>query len=215
MSAHHWTFHWQDTAQVLAEQDALHNLTLDVRRRSFVGAHVRVTPPLVLPIRPEIADLAAYLDKLPSAPQLHFTILLQAGAAALGVFDQGAALATKSDKKYVVRGRGRAQPTHLAGKGKSRYGSRLRLQNARRLLDDVAARLREWASEYGAPNEIFYSASDRIWTSLLAHDNPPPFTRADPLIKIPHDIPVPTTDVLLRTYRKLSYGRVEATDPEG
>ena len=30
-------------------------------------------------------------------------------------------------KRYVVRGRGRAQPTHLKSKGKSRYGSRLRL----------------------------------------------------------------------------------------
>ena len=44
--------------------------------------------------------------------------------------DDGEIVHTKSIKKYVVRGRGRAQPTHLATKGKSRYGSRLRLQKA-------------------------------------------------------------------------------------
>lgn len=214
MAADHWTFPWEQTAAVLADQQAKHPLALDTRRRSFVAPGLRISPPLILPIHPEIKGLGQYLETLPDSPTRHFVVLLQAGAAALGVFDHGEKLATKSDKKYVVRGSGRAQPTHLATKGKSRYGSRLRLQNARRLLEETNERLRDWVDEFGPPDEIFYSASARLWTSLLSHDEPPPFGKQDRLIKIPLDLPVPTTATLLRTYRKMSYGQMEYPDSD-
>ena len=213
MSTDHWTFPWQDTAEVLTEQNARQQLTLDDRHRYFRAPGLRISPPLVLPIHQEVDGLADYVRDLPASPSRHFVILLQAGAASLGVFEHGEQLATKSIKKYVVRGRGRAQPTHLASKGKSRYGSRLRLQNAHRLFDEVNQRLHEWVKEFGTPQEIFYNAPVRLWTSLLTHDEPPPFGKNERLIKIPHDLPVPTTEILVRTYRKMSYGRVDL-DPE-
>ena len=107
MAAQHWTYPWQETAQVLSAQHAQYDLSLEPRRRYFEARGVQVTPPLVFPIQPTTRDLTGYLDDLPEAPRRHFVILLQAGASALGIFEHGAAVATKSDKKYVVRGRGR------------------------------------------------------------------------------------------------------------
>jgi len=213
MVADRWTFPWQDTLDVLSEQQSEHPLILDERRRCFQAPGICITPPLIFPIHPEVDSLSDYLACLPATPTRHFVILLQAGAAALGVFERGEKVVTKSDKKYVVRGRGHAQPTHLASKGKSRYGSRLRLQNARLLLDGVSTRLRDWVDEYGPPAEIFYSATVRLWTALLTHTDSPAFSENGRATKIPHDLPIPTTDVLLRTYRKMSFGRVDFPKP--
>lgn len=209
MHANHWTFPWQETGDVLSEQHSEHPLELDDRRRCFQAPGVRVTPPLIFPIHAEIESLADYLDCLPVTPTRHLVVLLQAGAASLGLFDHGEKVTTKSDKKYVVRGRGHAQPIHLASKGKSRYGSRLRLQNARLLLDGVRTRLRDWVEEYGPPAEIFYSATVRLWTALLKHADSPTLAENGAVTKIPYDLPIPTTEVLLRTYRKMSFGRVD------
>jgi hypothetical protein len=206
------TFFWDATDARLDELQATlpagHEFRLDATRRRFCAPGLEVTPPLVLPIAADVRTVDDYLDALPPAPTLHFVILLQAGAAALGVFDQGDAVVTKSDKKYVVRGSGKAQPTHLATKGKSRYGSRLRLQNARNLLLEVNRRLAGWIDEFGPPDQVFYNAPVRLWADLCAAKTPPPF-RGERAIKIPLDLPVPTTEVLLRTYRRMSFGRVQ------
>ncbi|MEM9404745.1 MAG: hypothetical protein AAGA81_01790, partial [Acidobacteriota bacterium] len=134
------------------------------------------------------------------------------GHVSLGRFDKGENLIAKSLKKYVVRGKGRAQPLHLKTKGKSRYGSRLRLQNARRLLVETNEKLIEWHEEFGTPDQIYYSCPVRLWPSLFEATPPPPFRQDDDLIKIPRDVPRPTVDVLKRTYRSLEYGRIEELD---
>ena len=127
-------FSWQQTRAVLKELLAEHpELELDDNSRSFTAGDVRFTPPLVQRIREPHIDPTSYLDHLPDSLGTHLVLLLQAGAAALGVFQQGELTHHKVIKKYVVRGRGRAQPTHLKTRGKSRYGSLLRLQNHRRL----------------------------------------------------------------------------------
>ena len=47
-----------------------------------------------------------------------------------------------------------------------------------------------------------------MWPELLSAKEPPPFDKNGP-IKIPLDISVPTTSVLLRTYRAMEHGMVE------
>ena len=203
------TFHWSECAETLRRLDAESPLTLESKRRFFVTDDLRVRPPLVFPLPASAHSLDDYLQSLPEAPGKHLVVLMQAGHVSLGRFDKGENLIAKSLKKYVVRGKGRAQPLHLKTKGKSRYGSRLRLQNARRLLVETNEKLIEWHEEFGAPDQIFYSCPVRLWPSLFEATPPPPFRQDDNLIKIPRDVPRPTVDVLKRTYRSLEYGRIE------
>ena len=163
---------------------------------------------LVFPIPADCDSLEQYLEALPVRPGRHFLVLMQAGAVALGLFEGGEERATKSLRKYVVRGRGRAQPLHLQTKGKSRYGSRLRLQNARRLLEETNAKLAAWTSEFGPADRVYYNAPVRLWAGLFAARPAPPFERRCAL-RIPRDLPRPTTEVLRRAYRGLGFGRIE------
>ncbi len=227
------SFHWSDLPERLAELRGETTLVLDAERREFIGSGVTLRLPPLLPLPPSLAPapraetmperaarlqaaaalgsvdpIDAYLASVPAVLPRHVLLLMQAGAVSMGVFEGGAALATKSLKRYVVRGKGRAQPTYLASKGKSRYGSRLRLQNARELLEDTNAKLRGWWDEHGAPEALFISAPRRLLPDLFRAQTSPPFRADDPFVRVPLDVPVPTTDVLLRTYKALGYGRI-------
>lgn len=154
--------------------------------------------------------LEALLDALPEALPRHLVVLLQAGAASLGCFERGEPVATKSFKRYVVRGNGKAQPTHLKTKGKSRYGARLRLQNARRLRDETVQRLQRLHDEHGEPAAVFVGAPRTLWADLLAARPAPPIDpRTTRVVRIPHDLPVPTTEVMLEAYARLQSGRLD------
>ncbi|MCA8956530.1 MAG: hypothetical protein KDC87_10685 [Planctomycetes bacterium] len=201
------TFAWDRTWQVVAAQHGDDPLRFTGEHR-LEGRSIRVELPLVVPPAAPDESVDTWLARLPHRLGLHWVILLQAGAASLGAFDDGEVLHTKSEKKYVVRGTGRAQPTHLKTRGKSRYGSRLRLQNAKRLLSEVNQRLTDWLAELGAPERVFCSCPVRLWADLRAADPPLPLAESLPRTKIPLDLPVPTTEVLLRTYRRLCHGRV-------
>lgn len=214
--AHHETFHWEETHGLLEELGDEHGLEVRPGEGCFLGDGVRVTPPLVQPIAATCGSLGEFLDELPLDLGRHLVVLMQAGATALGLFEAGLEVRTKSFKRYVVRGTGRSQTTHLKTRGKSRYGSRLRLQNAQLMLDETAERIRDWAAEYGEPERVFYGAPVRLWADLVRTSPPPPFAPGGPLestlVRIPLDLPVPTTAVMLRTYRALCHGRVEHLD---
>jgi len=202
-------FRWPQTREVLTALLVEHrDLELDAKNRSFVTGAVRFTPPLVQRIRAPHTDPTSYLDQLPEDLGTHLVLLLQAGAAALGIFRQGELTHHKVIKKYVVRGRGRAQPTHLRTRGRSRYGSRLRLSNYRRLLVEVNERLRTW-HEQDVPDidDRFYSCPVRIWSELFQQRPPPPFPRTD-WTRIPLGVHVPGFDELLRVWRALCQGTV-------
>lgn len=207
------SFFWPDTEEILLAAPDLRWAPAD---QAFVGRErdggpVRVTLPLNLPV-PEGIETAADLTRRgPIEPGPQLVVLMQAGAIAMGWFELGESVRTKSDKKYVVRGKGKAQPTHLSTKGKSRYGSRLRLQNARALLDETDARIRDWQESHGPPEHVFYSCPVRLWADFLKLQSEPPID-GDAAIRIPYDLAVPTTDVLLRCYKKMSYGRIERAE---
>jgi hypothetical protein len=184
----------------------------DRRGLTFASADGRATlrVPLAAP-RPEPGErLAAYAGRLQSDLGTQVVLLLRAGAVALGYWDGEDLVAHKAMRKYVVRGHGRAQPTHLKTRGKSRYGSRLRLQNWRRLLAETNTRLRDLWGELGAPRRIFWSAPVRAWTDLFAASPSPPFRRDAPeLQRLPVHVHRPDFTELRRIRGWLLHGRLE------
>ena len=62
-------------------------------------------------------------------PERWNLLIMEAGRAAIGSVKESKLVSHKNIRKYMVRKKqGKAQLTHLKSKGKSRYGSRLRLQ---------------------------------------------------------------------------------------
>jgi hypothetical protein len=202
-------FSWDEAGEVLAELLSAHLLELGPGSHQLRGEKIEVQLPLVLPWPGHAASLERYRASLPDELGLQLIVLMQAGATSLGLFEGGQSLETKTIKKYVVRGTGRAQPTHLKSRGKSRYGSRLRLQNARSILLETNDYLRSWIGLYGKPEQLLYNCPLRLWSSLFEAAAKPPIPRNADWTRIPRDLPVPTTALMLRTYDQLCFGRVE------
>ncbi|MEZ5990562.1 MAG: hypothetical protein R3F30_15910 [Planctomycetota bacterium] len=139
--------------------------------------------------------------------------MVQAGAAAMGYWDGDELLAHKAIKKYVVRGKGRAQPLHLKTRGKSRYGSRLRLQNWRAQLAEVHARLATWRAELGEPELWLLGCPDRLRAELRnASDDPEAWDRLA-FARVPVHVHVPDFAELCRVHRLLGFGTIERFGP--
>lgn len=182
-------------------------------RRGLVfagGVDARLRVPLRAPRVVPGETLAAYAARVPAPPESHLVLLLQAGAMALGCWDGDELLDHKAQRRYVVRGHGRAQPLHAKTRGKSRYGSRLRLQNWRRLLAETNERLRLDFARHGPPARLFVAVPVRAFAELMATDPAPPFTADDPrLQRVPMHVHRPDHEELLRVHRWLGVGRLE------
>lgn len=184
--------------------------------RSFVCADVAsncatrlVLPAVVAPAEPG-EPIASYLARASFEPRRHVVVLLQYGAMAIGYWDGSALVRHKAEKRYVVRGNGTAQVTHLRTKGKSRYGSRLRLQNWQLLLADVNERLVAWWDELPEPELVFLATNPRAAAALWQAEPPPPFSRDDPRIRrVPRHVHVPDHEELLAVERFLASGELQ------
>ena len=202
-------FHWSESHKILTGLLTSHQMVATEGLHEFVDATdpaVRFRPPLIQPITPATAHPDAWL-RVPDDPGTFVILLVQAGASSMGWFADDDCIAHKVIRRYVKRGTGRSQTTHLNTKGKSRYGSRLRLQNAKRQLQETNQKLESWWADLGAPDRVFASIPVRTWPDLLATDPPPPFERDD-AIKIPYDVYVPDHEELLRVKRLLVHGEI-------
>lgn len=209
------SFPWFRSADVLGELLETHRLALDEGRSHYdvmdrttnerLGAF---TPPfLQMPLLQD--DPHAFQERARDALGRHVVLLVQAGASALGYWDDDECLAHKVIKRYVVRGKGRAQSTHLKTKGKSRYGSRLRLQNWTRQLVETNEKLVDWFEQWGEPEQILVSCPVRTWPELYEVDPQPPFAKDDPRRrKIPLHVHVPDFEELQRVRSRLGRGRL-------
>lgn len=205
---------WRDCCRSLASDDpwSLSDSGRWYEQRDTAGELVRaLRPPLVLVQSSALPPAHALVTR---SPGRHAVLLFQAGAASMGLFDGDDVLEHKAMKRYVVRGKGRAQPTHLKTRGKSRFGSRLRLRNAAQLLDDVSARLRPWWGEPPQPTHLYLSCPVRLFADLCRTDPPPPVTPDDPrCVRIPIHVHVPSHAELLRVHRSISRGRLWSREP--
>lgn len=166
--------------------------------------------PLPLPSLPEQGHkLNAYLDTLDELPPSYVLLLVQAGAAALGYVEMGELLEHKAIKKYMKRHkRGKAQITYLNQKGKSKAGSRIRLANTVRFVEEINERLTVWEEQY-APQRILYSCTAPLWGLLFQSNVPPPFEKKDPrLLKIPMNVHLPGYEELQRVHEFVQQGEL-------
>ena len=209
-------FPWQETVRRLEEVACVWPLRADARGHFTDAAdapHVRFVPPAVLPRPLPGTTPEAWIATLPGHLGVEVVVLLRAGAAALGLWCDDELADARVHRRYVVRGSGHAQPTHLRTKGKSRYGSRLRLQNWRRLLDEVATGLRDWEAAYGAFDRLHRSSTPRVWADLVRVEPPAPIPE-DParIVRVPLHVHQPSREELLRVREALRTGRIERTD---
>ena len=210
------SFAWHECVERVRALRARGPLAWSRERRALLldqddGTRLSLHPPLaLLPGGDLVGELLdRWLEDFPKELGLEFLVLVQAGASALGLWEDDELVRHKVIKKYVVRGRGRAQPQHLRTRGKSRYGSRLRLSNARAQLEETNGKLREWWEAFGEPRRILVSCPVRTWPELLGSDPAPPFGRDDPRLgRVGLDVKVPSFEELLRVRYALYTGRL-------
>jgi hypothetical protein len=211
-------FHWRDTAATLrAVEAAAAGARLQPATRGFallgaageVLAKVRVPVVLRLGHVGAVESADALLARADRPLGEEVVLLLRAGDAALGHWRDGELVAHKVFSRYVVRGHGKAQAAHLKTKGKSRYGSRLRLQNAARLLSEVNERLNEWWDATGGFAALYVACPERLWPDLLAAEPAPRWRGALEPIDIPLHVHTPRHEELLRVRGALEWGAVE------
>ena len=177
---------------------------------AFTGEGAALHVPLLAPRLAPGESIADYRARLPVAPETAVVLLLQAGAMAFGCWRGVELLRHKAVRKYVVRGHGRAQPLHLKTAGKSRQGSRLRLQNWQRLLVETNERLRDCWRDLGTPDRVFVAIPVRVWSDLAATDPPPPFARGDANVqRVPVHVHRPDFTELQRVHSWLAHGWLE------
>ncbi len=153
--------------------------------------------PVCLPNLPDFLDentnkhLKIYLENsLTFTPTL--VLLIQAGHAAVGYFEENELVLHKVITRYMVRGNGKAQHTYLKTRGKSKAGSRIRLAQTLDFFEEINQKIDEWAIIENC-QKVLYSASIPLWNMLFESKIPPVFEKSDErLLKIPLDVDVPT-----------------------
>jgi hypothetical protein len=145
-----YKFHFDETEEFLNGCSDI-PLLLDPEKHTFYLEHngvvtLRLRLPLFFPSGEEREPLWHYLERvdLPKELPAWNMLLMEAGRAAVGTVDAGELLKHKNIRKYMVRKKsGKAQLTHLKSKGKSRYGSRLRLQESEAYFVEIIERLQQ------------------------------------------------------------------------
>ena len=164
-------------------------------------------PPLPCPAMKQGQSLDEYLADFPEEIPSYTILLMQAGAAALGYFEDGEPQLHKAIKKYMVRRKqGKAQINYLNTRGKSKAGSRIRLANTQRFFEEINEYLNNW-EEYEPAEKIIYSCTARLWGMLFQSKVAAPFDKKDErLIKVPKDVGVPDYEELLKVNRFVKQG---------
>ena len=154
-----------DFLKELSESDNLflerdkHGLSLTENSKSRFSIRL----PLFYPKPQDRQPLWQYLEdhSFDIYPERWNLLIMEAGRAAIGSVKEGKLVVHKNIRKYMVRKKqGKAQLTHLKSKGKSRYGSRLRLQETIEYFDEIIEKLE--SEHYSQSPYVFYHCPVRL-----------------------------------------------------
>ena len=108
-----------------------------------------------------------YLETQKNESDGKFIILLmEAGRAAIACFEDDKLVNHKNIRKYMVRKKqGKAQISHLKTKGKSRYGSRLRLRESHAYFEEIIEKL--FSEQYKITKNIYFHCPVRLKSCLF------------------------------------------------
>ena len=119
---------------------------------------------------------------------VHYCLtLVRAGQAAVGYFHQGILLDHKVFRGYLVRQKqGKSQFKYLKTKGKSRAGSRIRLEETLVFFKEINERLQVYAKQYPL-NFWGLGCAKTMWPLLFDGEVKPPFSsKSAELIELPY-----------------------------
>lgn len=119
---------------------------------------------------------------------VHYCLtLVRAGQASLGYFHQGKLLDHKIIRGYLVRQKqGKSQFKYLKTKGKSRAGSRIRLEETLVFFKEINERLQVYAKQYPL-NFWGLGCAKTMWPLIFDGEVKPPFTsKSAELIELPY-----------------------------
>lgn len=132
-------------------------------------------------------------------PPAQIVILIRAGHAALGYYEGDKNLTKRFTRYMVRRGQGKSQLTYEKTRGKSRLGSRIRLQQGLLFFRDIRRQLRDWLTDGDYIGQIFISCPIRLRNELFGGEPEMPFAHDDERIrKVPYTVHRPTTEELKR-----------------
>jgi hypothetical protein len=126
--------------------------------------------------------------KFQELDDVHYCLtLVRAGQAAVGYFHQGKLLDHKVFRGYLVRQKqGKSQFKYLKTKGKSRAGSRIRLEETLLFFNEINERLQVYAKQYPL-NFWGLGCAKTLWPLLFDGEITAPFTSKSPeLIELPY-----------------------------
>ncbi|WP_051315894.1 hypothetical protein [Algoriphagus vanfongensis] len=123
-------------------------------------------------------------DVLSPIDNFHWVLTaIKAGQAVLGYFQEDQLLEHKVFRAYMVRQKqGKSQIKHLKTKGKSRAGSRIRLNETERFFEEINERLVSLDDAF--PISVFgLSCSKTLWPYFFGSETPPPFDSKSTLLR--------------------------------
>lgn len=141
--------------------------------------------------------------------QNYLLLLIQPGQTSLGYFEEGELENHIVIRRYMTRAKqGKAQIRHLKTKGKSKLGSRIRLQQTIDFFEEINTKINEWEI-IEKTEKIFYSAAIDLWNLLFESKIECPFLKKDArLQKVPFNVLSPNYEELWRVNDLLSKGKV-------
>ncbi|SHO60088.1 hypothetical protein [Algoriphagus zhangzhouensis] len=123
-------------------------------------------------------------EKLIPVDNFHCVLVaIKAGQAAVGYFHEKELLDHKVFRAYMVRQKqGKSQIKHLKTKGKSRAGSRIRLEETERFFEDISERLNRYENDF--PISVWgISCAKTLWPYFFGSETTPPFESGSELLR--------------------------------
>ncbi len=172
-------------------------------------------PRVLGPLAPA-TDLATYLKGLQyEHGELKVSnkgvILLRAGRGAIGIWSNGRLERHRILNRYVVRAaQGRAQSGKNRQKRTRSTGAAIRGRNETRFIEDLVTLFGKWQQEFFQCDEVYVSASPRLWGEVLRGQGHAVFSSKDPRIKrLGLQVGRPGRAELQRIVFELTYGTLK------